>query len=465
MLKIFNSLNNQEEVFLSNNKKINLYVCGITAYDHCHIGHGRTFIFFDVVVRYLKFIGYKVNYIRNITDIDDKIINKSLKEKINYKKIVEKTIHSMNQDFKLLNMLKPDKEPLVTHHINEIICMINSLLKKNFAYISKNGDVNFSINRCEHYGNLSNQILSKIKSFKKNNRVLYKNNELDFVLWKKSKLNEPFWLSPWGKGRPGWHIECSAISSIYLKKNCDIHGGGIDLLFPHHENEKAQSDCFYGKKYVNYWMHVGSVLINNQKMSKSLNNTIRLNTLLQKYDPEIIRFYILSQHYRKPLNYVESKLNQATSAMYRLYTVLSDINFYETLNVCNKDLQNNDYTLFKKIMDSDFNTPHVLSMMFKIVKQINILKSTNKFKVYQLALKLKTIGNILGILFYNPHIFLKKKYLYLPISIQKIELLITIRQHARLYKKWKKADVIRKKLKFLGINLKDNNNCTSWYYL
>ncbi|CAL4324296.1 Cysteine--tRNA ligase [Buchnera aphidicola (Thelaxes suberi)] len=462
MIKIFNSLNNKIDCILQK-KNINLYVCGITSYDDCHIGHGRTFIFFDVVVRYLRHIGYNVYYVRNITDIDDKIIAKSLLKKKDYREISNRAIHNMHHNFSILNMIKPDKEPLVTHHIHEIINMIKKLIKHKYAYISTNGDINFSINNYIEYGRLSNQILSKVISQKNKKYNSVKKNQLDFVLWKMSKKNEPYWNSPWGPGRPGWHIECSAINSTYFKKHCDIHGGGSDLLFPHHENEKAQSDCYYGYQYVKHWMHVGSVILKNKKMSKSLNNVKKLSSLLKQYDPEVIRFYVLSKHYRSLLQYNESGLKQANYAVYRLYTALLNTNMEPIKNIHSK--KSNTFLEFYNSMNNDFNIPKVLSMMFIIVKKINILKNKNLLQANKLASQLKFIGNILGILFHDPDMFLKNKKAFYNLDIKKIELLIKLRNQARLLKIWSKADSIRYKLLSLGVHVKDAEFNTSWFFL
>ncbi|WP_343155100.1 cysteine--tRNA ligase [Buchnera aphidicola (Kurisakia onigurumii)] len=458
MLKIFNTLNNVIQTFHSfKNKVVNLYVCGITPYDFCHIGHARVFIFFDIVIRYFRFLGYKVIYIRNITDIDDKIIQKSIQKNTTCQDITNSIIYQTLCDFNNLNIIPPNKEPKVTDNIENIIKMIKTLLYRNNAYVSDNGDVCFSVDSFNKYGKLSNQKINNLKSTINNNK------KLDFVLWKKvSNKNYPYWESPWGIGRPGWHIECSAINCFYFKENCDIHGGGIDLLFPHHENEKSQSDSYLKKVHVNYWMHVGMVLIKNQKMSKSLNNTKKLHDLLLKYDSEVIRYYILSRHYRKPLYYHESDLIKSKKSLIRLYNSLQGFN----LSFSKKYILKKNFSSlsFEKYMNLDFNTPHVFLILFKISKKINILKNINIKKAKKLAYKLKFLGNILGLLFYHPEDFLKKELNKNVLSFKKINLLIYYRNIYRNLKNWSKSDTIRKKLLDLNIKLKDSKYTTNWYY-
>ncbi|HMI76906.1 MAG TPA: cysteine--tRNA ligase, partial [Buchnera sp. (in: enterobacteria)] len=363
MLKIFNTLTGKKEVFKPIfYKKINMYVCGITVYDLCHIGHGRTFVCFDIIVRYLRYLGYEVQYIRNITDIDDKIIALSNKNKESITTFTRRMISYMHNDFFKLNLLSPDQEPRATQHISCMIDMISDLLNLKHAYISKNGDVMFSITSDINYGILSKQF---IKNLQITNRIKdnqsQKNHIFDFVLWKIAKKNEPYWVSPWGNGRPGWHIECSAMSKMILGDSFDIHGGGSDLLFPHHENEIAQSTCVNRVKYVNYWLHTGIVIIKNKKMSKSLGNIDTLQDVLKNYHAEVIRYLLISTHYRHPLYYSKNSLKHAEISLLILYRALRGTNF--------KKIIDNNLSIaldFKNAMNDDFNTPKVLSIFLKV---------------------------------------------------------------------------------------------------
>ncbi|QJC29349.1 cysteine--tRNA ligase [Enterobacteriaceae endosymbiont of Plateumaris pusilla] len=470
MLKIFNTLSKQKEIFKPIHKnEVKIYVCGVTTYDLCHIGHGRTFIIFDLIIRYLKNLGYKVQYIRNITDIDDKIINLANKKNINIKYLTNKMISEMKLDFRNLNLLNPDIEPRVTKHINEIILIIKNLINNNNAYIAKNGDVMFSIKSYLHYGQLSRQNLNKLKIQNKKIYFSIKKNYIDFVLWKKSENKKIGWLSPWGYGRPGWHIECSAMSRKYFGNCFDIHGGGNDLIFPHHENEIAQSSCLDKSFYVNYWIHSGMVMINNKKMSKSLNNSLKLRDILSKYNDEVIRYFFTSTHYRSPIIYNENILKQSEASIKRLYTSIYHINDI-LLNIgmnnhnYKKDKQNIFFEKkFYEAMNDDFNTPKVYSILFNMSYQINILNNQKKFLyANNLILKLKDLGNILGILFYNPKNYFKENKNSCYFDKYQIEKLIKIRNDARKKKCWIKADYIRNLLYKKNILLEDSQSKTIW---
>lgn len=410
MLKIFNTLTKKKEIFIPIYKKlINIYVCGITVYDHCHIGHARTFTIFDMIIKYLRYCKYKVKYIRNITDIDDKIIQSAKLNNENIDLLTNRMIKSMNQDFLNLGLINPDFEPKVTNHIQDIIFMINKLINENYAYISQNGDVVFSISNCKNYGELSKQKINKLK-FK--NFIDYDNKicKNDFVLWKKlDKLDLPNWNSPWGIGRPGWHIECSAINYNFFGKNVDIHGGGVDLLFPHHENERAQSMCFYNiKNYGKYWIHIGSLLVNNKKMSKSLKNTIFLKNLLKLYNSEVIRYFFLLTHYRKPLLYNINNLNNAYQSLRKLYLMINKV---DNIILNKKFYIKYQYfcTNFFNAIDDDFNTPQAISVLFSLLKKIKFLFNKDKKKIaIQLIYQLKYLANVIGLLNQDPNIFLKK---------------------------------------------------------
>lgn len=450
MIKIYNTLKQKKERFISiNKKKVNMYVCGMTVYDRCHIGHGRTFTIFDIILRYLKYCGYKVFYVRNITDIDDKIIKKAKLNKESIQNLTTRMIDKMRKDFFSLNILPPDKEPKVTDHIDDIIKLISFLVEKKYAYIAKNGDVVFSIKKYINYGKLSNQFFDK--------KIFHEN---DFTLWKLSKPLEPKWKSPWGWGRPGWHIECSAINQKYLGNNFDIHGGGIDLIFPHHENEIAQSACSIKNFNINYWIHTGMVMINNKKMSKSKHNFFTIKDVLSKFDAETIRYFFISNHYRSPLHYNEKNLYQAKISLQRLYLSLRNINFKNISNIY-EDIAEVFEKKFCNAMNDDFNTPKAYSVLFSIANKINKMKNKNKNIANALAIKLKKLGKILGILNHDAEFFLQanKNYLHNKYYIEK---LINIRFVARKKKQWEIADKIRNKLKKLGILIEDNKRGTLW---
>ncbi|QJC35531.1 cysteine--tRNA ligase [Enterobacteriaceae endosymbiont of Donacia sparganii] len=464
MLKIFNTLSKKKEIFSSISKKeVKIYVCGITSYDICHIGHGRTFIIFDIIIRYLKFLGYKVNYIRNITDIDDKIINEAKKKNKKIQIFTQSIINKISKDFDNLNLLPPNFEPKVTNHIKDIIYIIKKLFKNNTAYIATNGDVMFSIKKYPNYGILSKQNINLLKLGTKIKNINTKKDYKDFILWKlTSKLNIG-WHSPWGFGRPGWHIECSALSRKYLGKCFDIHGGGNDLIFPHHENEIAQSSCLNKEFYVNYWIHTGMIIINNKKMSKSLKNTLKIKNLLLKYNKEVIRYFLTATHYRSPIIYNENKLKQAQLAIQKLYVSL----FYKKKSYNIKNIKNNFFLLEQKFynsMNDDFNTPKAYSILFKISRKINIAYKEKKYLITNYFIsKLKKLGNILGFLFYNPKNYLQNNQnscdYYNKYEIQE---LIEKRNIARNYKLWDKADLIRNQLKNKNILLEDTENGTIW---
>ncbi len=458
MLKIFNTLTKKKEIFTPIQKnKINLYVCGVTVYDLCHIGHGRTFVAFDMIVRYLRHSGFQVKYIRNITDIDDKIISKSIKDKININVLTTAMINEMNKDLSLLGIDSPDKEPRVTEHINDIIEIIIKLIKNEYAYISENGDVIFSINSDRNYGILSRQSLQSLQSGLRIPLNNMKKNPLDFILWKVSEKKEYSWDSPWGRGRPGWHIECSTITNVFFKNSVDIHGGGSDLIFPHHENERSQSVCLNNKSIVNFWMHTGVVIINNQKMSKSLGNVCLLRDILKNYNSEIIRYFFLSTHYRHPIYFCEKKIQQVCRSLNILYTSL-----YNTNPVKNNEEGMNFENEFYNAMNDDFNTPKVFSIFLKLAHKINYFKKKDALKANKLAFRLRSLANFLGFLSEKPKIFLQKKEKLNLSLVKKIELLIEKRNTARQLKLWKEADNLREKLTSLDVLLEDLPDKTIW---
>ncbi len=457
MLKIYNTLSHSKEEFVPLVKgKIGMYVCGVTVYDLCHIGHARTFVNFDVVVRYLRYCGYEVKYVRNITDIDDKIIKRSAEKGISAKELAENFIVEMHKDFDALNIMRPDIEPKATENIEAIIELVKKLIANGNAYVAGNGDVVFKIDSYADYGRLSGQKLDELQAGARIEVERSKENPLDFVLWKMSKPGEPAWESPWGLGRPGWHIECSAMNSRYLGHTFDIHGGGADLIFPHHENEIAQSCCAWHENYVNYWLHSGMVMINEEKMSKSLNNFFTIRDVLKSYDAETIRFFLLSAQYRSPLNYTQENLEKARASLNRLYTTLRDTEACDVNTLPAED----EYTKrFCEFMDDDFNTPGASSVLFDLVRAIN--RAEGKEAAY-LAGRLKQLGSILGVLQQDPQTFLKSGAGDND-DVAIIEGLIKARADARASKNWAAADNARNKLKEMGIELEDGPQGTTWH--
>lgn len=460
MLKIFNRLSRQKEEFRPINPgKVGMYVCGVTIYDLCHIGHGRTFVAFDMISRYLRYLGYDLTYVRNITDVDDKIIKRAAKNNEPCDALTSRMLIEMYKDFDALNILRPDFEPKATDHIKEIIILIQSLIERGHAYIANNGDIMFAINSAPNYGLLSSQILKQLQTGTRTKVANDKRNPLDFVLWKTSKSSEPSWASPWKNGRPGWHIECSAMNSKQFGKHFDIHGGGSDLMFPHHENEIAQSTCAYDSSYVNYWMHTGMVMINREKMSKSLNNFFTIRDVLTHYDAETVRYFLLSGHYRSQLYYSEENLKQAHTALKRLYSALRDT---DTNNI--KPNTNKIFKLrFIEAMDNDFNTPKAYSVLFDLAREINRLKVNDIAIANSLAVQLCQLANVLGLLTQDPEQFLQNHTQTFPSTeTKKIKALIKERNDARKDRLWEKADLARNKLIKIGVILEDSPKGTVW---
>lgn len=455
MLKIYNTLTRQKEEFKPIHPgKVGMYVCGVTIYDHCHIGHGRTFVAFDVVARYLRYSGYQLNYVRNVTDVDDKIIKRAAETGVTCDDLTERLIGDMHADFDALGMVRPDVEPRATQHIGEIIELVQSLLDKEHAYVADNGDVMFIVDSYADYGKLSGQDLEQLQAGARVDVVDAKRNPLDFVLWKMSKPGEPTWDSPWGPGRPGWHIECSAMNSKHLGNHFDIHGGGSDLQFPHHENEIAQSCCAHGGDYVNTWMHSGMVMVDKEKMSKSLGNFFTIRDVLAHYDAETVRYFLMSGHYRSQLNYSEDNLKQARAALERMYTALRDL---PAATAAGGDEQ---VARFKDAMDDDFNTPEAYSALFDLVREINRQKGEDMAVAAGLGARLRELGAVLGILQQDPDAFLKGDEA--DDEVAEIERLITERNQARADKNWAAADAARNRLTEMGIVLEDSAGKTSW---
>jgi cysteinyl-tRNA synthetase len=461
LLKIYNSLTNKKEVFVPNEPgKIAIYICGMTVYDLCHLGHARTVVAFDMIVRYLRSQGYQVTYVRNITDVDDKIIKKSQESNINSTELTATMITAMEQDFAALGNIPPDHQPKATEYIDEMIAMIQKLITKGYAYTSPNGDVFYRTDKFTNYGQLSGKVTEELSLGHRIQIDSHKEDPKDFVLWKPAKANEPSWDSPWGMGRPGWHIECSAMSKAILGNNIDIHCGGIDLQFPHHENEIAQSEACNDCKFSNYWLHTGAIRIDNEKMSKSLGNFFTIRDILEQHNAEAVRFFLLSSHYRSPINYSESLLEQAQIKVTKLYTALENIN----LENYSAETNNSEFFIkFTQAMNDDFNTANALAVLFDLAKQLNISKKldSNQAQTQNLAYQLKNLGNILGILQQNPSDYLRYKATE---DITEIEIneLITKRDHAKKEKNFALADEIRVALESKNIILQDSRNGTTW---
>ena len=456
MLKIYNTLTRQKEEFKPITAgKVGMYVCGVTIYDLCHIGHGRTFVSFDVVSRYLRFLGYDLNFVRNITDIDDKIIKRAAENNESCDSLTERLIQDMYQDFDALNMKRPDLEPRATHFIPEIVELVQRLIERGFAYVADNGDVMFEVNKFDDYGKLSKQDLDQLQAGARVDVESAKRSPLDFVLWKMSKPGEPTWESPWGPGRPGWHIECSAMNSAILGNHFDIHGGGSDLQFPHHENEIAQSCCAHDTQYVNTWMHSGMVMIDKEKMSKSLGNFFTIRDVLKHYDAETVRYFLMSGHYRSQLNYSEENLNQARSSLERLYTALRGLD-------SSVEAAGDEHYVrrFSEAMNDDFNTPEAYSVLFEMTREINRLKNEDVQLASQLGALMRELADVIGILHQDPESFLQGGSGN--DEVAEIEALIKLRNDSRAAKDWANADMARNKLTEMGIVLEDSAEGTIW---
>ena len=452
-MKIYNTLTGKKEILETlEPNRVKMYVCGMTVYDHTHIGHARTFLCFDLIVRYLRHSGFTVDYIRNITDVDDKIIDRSKKLNIEALDLTSKYIDSMQHDFNSLGMIDPDQEPKATENIPSIIKLIEKLIEKNHAYAGKS-DVYFSTDSFAEYGRLSRRNTEEMLAGARVNIDEEKRNPADFVLWKKADQGLA-WDSPWGKGRPGWHIECSAMSMDALGESFDIHGGGMDLKFPHHENEIAQSKCSTGKDFATYWMHTGSLRIDQEKMSKSLDNFITIKDALKSFSSEVLRYFLISSHYRSPMNYSIDGLTEAQASLDRLYTALKDCEIQVD------EVENEFSFQYRAMMDDDFNVPGALAVLFDIAKSINLLKDSDQFdQANQLATTLVSLAKPLGVLQQDPEEYLKTG---VQLSEDKIDSLISERELARKNKDFKKSDLIRDELVSMNIVLEDSIDGTSW---
>jgi len=458
MLKIYNDLTNQKEEFKPIEPgKVRMYVCGMTVYDLCHLGHARVMVVFDVVYRYLKDQGYEVTYIRNITDIDDKIINRANQNGEPFEALTERFIQAMHEDSEALGILPPDDEPRATTHLAEIIAMVEKLIANGHAYVADNGDVYYDVKSFQGYGKLSGKSIDDLLAGARVEVGDLKRDPLDFALWKSAKPGEPAWPSPWGEGRPGWHIECSAMSTCCLGDTFDIHGGGADLTFPHHENEIAQSEGATGKPFVNYWMHNGFVRINDEKMSKSLGNFFTVREILERYQAEEVRYFILTSQYRSPLNYDDEHLDNARSALTRFYTALRGLPEAEPAG------GEAFVERFHAAMDDDFNTPEALAALFELTREINRLRGEDEPRAAALGAVLRRLGGILGILQDDPERYLRggaggDRGL----SDEAIDRLVQQRLDARAAKDWAEADRIRDELQAQGIVLEDGPQGTRW---
>ena len=460
MLKIHNSLTRQKEVFEPIVPgQVRMYVCGMTVYDYCHIGHARVLVVFDVVYRYLRHLGYDVTYVRNITDIEDKIIARANANGEPYGDLTQRFIDAMHQDADALGVLRPDVEPRATETVEEMLDMIATLEQRGYAYQADNGDVYFSVNDFDGYGQLSGKKLSQLRAGERVEIDEGKRDPLDFVLWKRAKPGEPSWPSKFGDGRPGWHIECSAMSRSLLGNHFDIHGGGQDLQFPHHENEIAQSEACNGEKFVNYWMHNGFVRVNEEKMSKSLGNFFVLRDVLKDYRAEEIRYFIISSHYRSQLNYSEEQLDNARAALQRLYAALQDTRPAEF------DRDNEYQQRFEAALNDDFNTANAVAVLFDLVREVNRAKQEQSAEQDELASQLRFLGGLLGLLQDEPESFLKSRAGQSGdggLSDTAIDELIAARLKARAEKDWANADRIRDELTEAGIVIEDGADGTRW---
>lgn len=455
-LSIYNTLSKTKEAFqpLEGNQ-VRMYVCGMTVYDFCHIGHARVMVAFDVVTRWLRQRGYDVTYVRNITDIDDKIIRRANENGEPFEALVERMIAAMHEDEARLNVLRPDVEPRATQHIDGMFAMIQTLIDKGYAYAPGNGDVYYRVGKFVGYGKLSRRKIDDLKIGARVEVDEAKEDPLDFVLWKAAKPGEPSWQSPWGAGRPGWHIECSVMSTCCLGETFDIHGGGPDLVFPHHENEIAQSEAATGKQYANAWMHAGAVRVDGEKMSKSLGNFFTIREVLEKYQPEVVRYLLVSSHYRSPINYSEDSLKEAKSALERFYTALRGLPEVDAAG------GESFVERFGAAMDDDFNSPEACAVLFDMAREINRLREADPQAAAALAARLKELAGVLGVLQMNPDTFLQAGAEG-KVDAAEVEALIAARLQARAEKNWAESDRIRDQLTAMGVVLEDGKGGTTW---
>ena len=472
-MRIYNTLTKSKETFEPMEPgQVKIYVCGPTVYDSCHVGHARSVVVFDVVVRYLRAMNYQVTYVRNFTDVDDKIINRANTVGMDAGQLAEKYISEFHRDMDALNVMRADREPRVTEHINDIIDIVKTLVDKKTAYLS-DGDVFYSVENFQEYGKLSGRKLTDMVAGSRVEINENKRNPFDFVLWKAAKPGEPSWPSPWGEGRPGWHIECSAMSRRFLGETFDIHGGGKDLIFPHHENEIAQSEAAHGKPFARYWMHNGFVNIDNEKMSKSLNNFLMVKDILESYHPESVRLFLLSSHYRSPIDFSDQNLKESEKALDKIYGVLKRLDQEAGLADSDRATAAGIYwQAFCEAMDDDFNTAKGVGILFNLVKEANRMLDEDKKSLkakgvlVTLITDLMQMARILGILQQPWHSFFEERannqLRNMAISAEAIDELVAERAAARNNKDWKRADEIRNQLEEIGILLEDKDDGTHW---
>lgn len=458
-LQVYNTLANKKEEFIPLEKgKVRMYVCGPTVYDKCHIGHARCYVAFDLIRRYLEYKGYTVKYVENFTDVDDKIINKSKETGEDPLDIAERYIAEYFQDMDALNVKRADVYPRATEHISDMISFVRALVEKGTAYQS-DGDVYFSVEKSKDYGKLSGVDKEQMKAGARIAVDEKKRDPLDFALWKKAKEGEPKWESPWGEGRPGWHIECSTMSQKHLGRTLDIHGGGQDLIFPHHENEIAQSEAYTGKQFVRYWLHNGFVTIKEEKMSKSLGNIVPVEELLQTHSPETLRYFLVASHYRKPIDFTEGNIKEAYKASQRLLNTVDTIKAALREDLTGEDFSPRSYReKFEEAMDDDFNTPLALSALFELARETNRRIEEKRVSKESLEEVLKTfldLGDVLGLFF---HAEIEE------LSEELLVILVDIRENARAQKLWDISDSIRDRLKEIGIVLEDTPQGTRWKF-
>ena len=455
MLQIHNSLSRRKEPFYPIEPGIvKMYVCGITAYDYCHLGHARFMVVFDMVARYLRGLGYRVHYVRNITDIDDKIIRRAAENSEPIDALTARFILAMHEDEQALGVLAPDEEPRATAHVAEMVTMIQTLMARGYAYQADSGDVCYRVGSFPDYGKLANKNLDDLRVGARVEVSEGKEDPLDFVLWKRAKPGEPSWHSPWGAGRPGWHIECSAMSTRCLGEHFDIHGGGMDLKFPHHENEIAQSCGAHPGPFVNYWMHNGFIQVDEEKMSKSLGNFFTVRQVLEHFQPEVVRFFLLASHYRSPLNYSQDNLENARASLVRLYTALRG------LDADDEPAPGSEFSQrFHEAMCDDFNTPEAVAVLFDLAREINRRREDTPAGAAHLAAELRHLGGLLGLLEQPPVAFLQAGT---GLSDEEIQQLIEERSTARKQRDYARADQIREQLAAADILLEDGPAGTSW---
>lgn len=455
-LSIYNTLTKTKQPFkplVAN--QVHMYVCGMTVYDYCHIGHARVMVAFDVVTRWLRHLGYDVTYVRNITDIDDKIINRANENGEAFTALTARMIEAMHEDEAKLSVLPPDQEPRATDYIDGMHSMIETLVGKDFAYAPGNGDVYYRVGKFKEYGKLSRRKLEDLRSGARVEIDESKQDPLDFVLWKGAKAGEPSWQSPWGNGRPGWHIECSVMSTCCLGETFDIHGGGPDLVFPHHENEIAQSEAATGKTYAETWMHAGALRVDGEKMSKSLGNFFTIREVLEKYPAEVVRYLLVASHYRSPINYSEDNLKESRGALERFYLALKGLPVVQPVG-------GDAYVArFSDAMNDDFNTPEACAILFEMVREINRLRDSDLNAAAGLAAQLKQLGGLLGVLQLSADEFLQGTASN-DVDIAKVDALINARLEARANKNWAESDRIRDELSAMGVIIEDGKGGTTW---